>query len=161
MGGTLPLDLHSFCRLIPFFSVLACRQRGKNDHWILSLHWRYLCFMDCWKWLIKRCRIKLTIFFCQNFLEKKPTYWKRWLVCVKLVVKLLCYGWHLLTLNGTREFRSVVFSPSSTLHIFLSTLFISEREATGDFLKGKHPTQTSVPIHVKWDSYPEMYMKIT
>lgn len=39
-------------------------------------------------------------------------------------------------------------SPSSTLHIFFPTLFISEKEATGEFLKGKHPTQTSVPIHV-------------
>lgn len=60
---------------------------------------------------------------------------------------------------GSLDWLFFLLHPHFTF--FFSTLFISEKEATRDFLKGKDPTQTSVPIHVKQDSNPEMYTKIT
>lgn len=48
---------------------------------------------------------------------------------------------------GSLDLLFFLLHPHSTY--FFSILFISEKEATGDFLKGKHPTETSVSVHMK------------
>lgn len=90
------------------------------------------------------------VFFLPQTFHEKGDY------LVMLVVKLTCYVWHLLPLNGTRESGSVVFPPSSTLHIFFSILFISRKEATGDLSKREASNRNKCSSSREANSYPEM-----
>lgn len=108
------------------------------SHYAVDAH--ILCIVE--KHLSVGTELNCHFFLPQSFHEKGD-------YLVMLVVKLTCYVWHLLPLNGTRESGSVGFPPSFTLHIFFSILFISEKEATGDFFKREASNRNKCSVHVK------------
>jgi len=109
-----------------FFSVLDHNCKCKNKHWILSLHWRHPHFMDCWKGLIKRCRVKL------SFILASEVSWKRW-----LVRKACCRTYLLYLASAATEWYQGVWICcfSSFIHTtyFFNFIYIWKRSHRGFF----------------------------